>query len=210
MNGKFKEGTVIKGKDLKDHILCKAVSRDMMMNGFQYKMGMNVDVNQPAVRGSCKEGLHFCLIKDICNYFCYGSNLAVVEIPDDEDVYVDNGVFRTHRLEIQKIMPISETATWKYLYENGADITAWDNDAVRRAARNGYPAIVKYLHENGADITAGDNYAVRYAASCGHLEVVMYLYGKGADITADNNGAVRWAAFYGEKDVVRYLKAKMQ
>ena len=210
MNGGFKEGTVIKGEDLKGHILCKIISRDMVMNGFQYKMGMNTDVKQLAVKGSCKAGLHFCLIKDICNYLHYGSDLALVGIPDDEDVYVDMDVFRTHRLEIRKIMPISGTAAWKYLCENGADITVWDNDAVRRAARNGYLETVKYLHENGADITADDNYAVRYAASCGHLEIVKYLYENGADITADDNGAVRWAAFYGKKDVVDYLKGKMQ
>lgn len=173
-NGKFIEGTLIKGKDLKGEILCKVISEDMIMQGFQYKMGMNEDVKPLATRGSCKAGLHFCLIKDVYWYLGYGSKLALISIPDD-DVYVDDDKFRTHRLDIKKIMPLGEVATWMYLCKNGLDVTADDNYAVRCAAKNGHLEIVKYLHENGADITADDNYAVKWAARNGYLEVVKYL-----------------------------------
>lgn len=106
MNGKFKEGTIIKGRELKGYTLCKILSEDMCMKGFQYKIGKNVDVKRLAVKGSCKAGLYFCLIKDICEYLDYGTKLAVVKVADNEDVYVDRGKFRTHRLEIQKMMPL--------------------------------------------------------------------------------------------------------
>ena len=208
-NGKFIEGTLIKGKDLKGYILCKILTEDMVMRGFQYKMGMNKDVKPLATTGSCEAGLHFCLIKDVYRYLGYGSKLALISIPDDEDVYVDIGKFRTHKIGIKKIMQLGEVETWMYLCKNGLDVTANNNDALIWAARNGYLDVVEYLHENGADITAEDNEAVRWAAAYGHLEVVKYLHKNGADITAQNNAAVWWAARNGYLEVVKYLQANM-
>lgn len=164
-----------------------------------------MDVKRLAVKGSCKAGLYFCLIKDICEYLDYGTKLAVVKVADNEDVYVDRGKFRTHRLEIQKMMPLSGTAAWKYLYENGADITVCDNYAVRWAASWGCLEVLKYLHKNGADITASSNEPVCWASLNGHLETVKYLCENGADITAYNNSAVRWASENGHLDIVKYL-----
>ncbi len=204
-NGKFIEGTLIKGKDLKEEILCKVISEDMVMRGFQYKMGMNEDVKPLVTEGNCKVGLHFCLIEDVSRYLGYGSKLALISIPDDEDVYVDDNKFHSHKLDIKKIMQLDEVETWMYLCKNGLDVTAGNNNAVRWVARNGYLEVVEYLYENGADITAEDNEAVRWAAENGYLGVVKYLHQNGADITAQNNAAVRWAAAYGYLEVVKYL-----
>ena len=236
---KFKEGTIIKGKDLKGYTLCKILSADMNMKGFQYKTGMNEDINPLVRAGSCEVGLYFCLVQDACKYLDYGTVLATVRIPDDEEVYVDRGKFRTHRLEIREVMSLNEVTTWeylvkfgaditagnnaavrlatisnhlevvKYLYENGADITARNNEAIRFAAGNGYLEVTKYLHEHGADIMARNNEAVRSAAISGYLEVVKYLHKNGADITVKNKHAIRFAEEKGHMDVVRYLKANM-
>lgn len=233
---RFKEGTIIKGKDMEGYTLCKILSENMNMRGFQYKIGMNEDINPLEREGGCKAGLHFCLVQDVCEYLGYGTKLVLLSVPDDEEVYVDAGKFRTHRLEIEKVMSLNEVPTWeylvkngaeitmdddqtvkwaamkgyleivKYLHKNGADITADNNFAVRMAARNGYLEIVKYLHKNGADITAVDNYAVVWAARNGHLEVVKYLHEKGADITAKNNYAVHWAEVNGYTGVMKYLR----
>ena len=56
------------------------------------------------------------------------------------------------------------------LIDNGADITADDNCAVRGAAGNGKIEMVRFLIEHGADITANDNCAVRSAARDGKIE----------------------------------------
>lgn len=205
MNSKFEVGTVIKGKDLKGYTLCKILSENMNIRGFQYKTGINVDVNPLALKGSCEAGLYFCFIEDICNYLAYGTKLAIVKVPEDEDVYVDRGKFRTHRLEIRKIMPYNEVATWRYLYKSGARLTGDNNYAVRWAAEKGHLEVVKYLHKSGANITADSNYAVRWAADNGHLKVVEYLHKNGANIVACDNYAVRMAASNGHLEVVKYL-----
>jgi len=43
------------------------------------------------------------------------------------------------------------------------------------AAERGHLEVVKYLIENGANIHAADDYALRWAAYNGHLEIVKYL-----------------------------------
>ena len=204
-NKGFDKGTIIKGKDLKDRVLCKVLSEDMKMRGFQYKMGLNEDINPLELKGSCKAGLHFCDVKSVCNFLCYGSLLAIVEIPDEEDVCVDDGKYRTHRVTIRRVMPLNDVTTWKYLHKNGADITVNDNYAIEWASENGYLEVVKYLHKNGADITVYDNSALCLASLRGHLEVVKYLHKNGADITVDNNYALRYAAKNGHLEVVKYL-----
>lgn len=204
-NKKIKSGKVIKGKDLKGLPLCKILSEDMAMQDFQYRIGMNEDINPLALRGSFGEGLSFSTAEHVCGYLNFGTKLAVVTVPDDEDVYVNGVDFRTHRLEVEEVLPLSKKEAWEYLVSNGADIKKGNGRAVRWAAQNGYLEIVKYLHENGADITADNDYAVRAAAEEGHLEVVKYLHENGADIAAGNNLAVISAAGNGHLKVVRYL-----
>lgn len=93
-DGKFKAGTIIKGKDLKGYVLCKVVENN----------GKDTDSH---IMGNNISELHFCLIQDICNYMCsyidYGTYLAIVEIPDNEDVYVYDDRFSTHRVNIKTI-----------------------------------------------------------------------------------------------------------
>ena len=44
------------------------------------------------------------------------------------------------------------------------------------AAENGHLEVVRYLHENGADIRAVHDHAIKAAARKGDLEMVRYLY----------------------------------
>ena len=53
--------------------------------------------------------------------------------------------------------------------------------------------VVKYLVDNGADIHANDDCALRWAAEHGRLEVVKYLIDNGADIHARGDRALNFA-----------------
>jgi len=61
------------------------------------------------------------------------------------------------------------------------------------------------LVEQGADLHAQNDYALRLAAENGHLKVVKYLLEQGANLHADNEKALRLAALYGHLEVVKYL-----
>ena len=63
----------------------------------------------------------------------------------------------------------------KRLVASGADIHAWCDFALRRAAWKGHLEVVKRLVECGADIHAEEDYAIRMAAKYGRLEIVKYL-----------------------------------
>jgi ankyrin repeat protein len=58
------------------------------------------------------------------------------------------------------------------------------------AAINGHLDVVRFLIENGADIHANDDYALRYAAGNRHLGDIRFLIENGADMSylLDNEG----------------------
>lgn len=207
VNGKFEEGTVVHGEDLKGYMLYKILPENMSTYEHQYRMGMNVYTKHTMAGG--RAGLRFCLAEDICRYLYDGDLLAIVSIPDCEDVYIGNGWLSAKRLDIKNVLRLDEVLgkveSWECLLLNGMDITGNSNYAVGWAARNGYLEVVQYLHRNGADITADGNYAVIWAAERGHLDVVRYLHENGADIMADDNYAIKMAQISGHSDVVEYL-----
>lgn len=205
MTKNLNTGVIMKGKKLSKHILGKVIPEDMSCRGFQYKIGINEDVNPLCIKKGEGAGLHFCFMQDICEWLFLGHDIAVIRVPDDEDVYVGDYDFRAHRIEIVELLQFSRVDTWKYLIQNGANITADNNEAVRKAAYYGCFDVVRYLHSKGADITMNDNEPIRRAAENGHFHLVKYLHQNGADITAEDNYAVKYAAYNGHLDVVKYL-----
>jgi hypothetical protein len=97
----------------------------------------------------------------------------------------------------------------------GVDPSAADNQALRKAARNGHLGVVQYLCAlplvRGVDPGAADNKALRWAAAGGYLPVVQYLCAlppaRGVDPGAPDNEVLWEAARYGHLPVVQYLCA---
>ena len=94
------------------------------------------------------------------------------------------------------------------LIENGADIHADDDYAIRCSSRNGHIEVVKFLVENGADIHANNDFSLRCSSFRGHIEVVKFLIEKGADIHADDDFAIKYSSGNGYIDVVKFLIQK--
>lgn len=95
----------------------------------------------------------------------------------------------------------------RLLLAHNADVHADNDGALRWAAKNGYLEIVNLLLAQGADIHASDEYALRWAAHKGHIEIVRLLLAQDADIHAENDFALKWAANYGQLEIVRLLLA---
>ncbi len=81
------------------------------------------------------------------------------------------------------------------------------NSALISASRNNNLPVVEYLTENGADITAKNNEALISASASGFLNVVKYLIKNGAEIHARDNAALKSAIKYKRTQVVKYLQS---
>lgn len=69
----------------------------------------------------------------------------------------------------------------------GADVTAYDNYAIKFATQNEYVEVVKLLINAGADASANNNYPISVAFKNGHTKVVNILAEAGADINSIGN-----------------------
>jgi ankyrin repeat protein len=92
------------------------------------------------------------------------------------------------------------------LIEQGANIHAYDDEALREAAENGHLDVVKYLVEHGADIDACEGCALCWAAENGHLNIVKYLVAQGADLRVITRGEVLLIA--AESAAINYYISK--
>ncbi|KAJ7291186.1 ankyrin repeat-containing domain protein [Mycena rebaudengoi] len=120
-----------------------------------------------------------------------------------------------------------------FLLDNGADVHAGNNGALRAASKRGYTEVVQLLLEHGANINAADKHtgsALEAAASWDgspsidyygdsedekrtklaeaatrRLTHVRFLLNNSADVHVRNNGALREAAKAGYTEVVQLL-----
>jgi hypothetical protein len=99
------------------------------------------------------------------------------------------------------------TEVIKFLIDEGATVTAVDNESLRLASANGHLEAVKLLLMNGADIHARRDQALRFASANGHLEVVKFLVANNANVSAVDNEALKLAAINGHLEVVKYLSS---
>lgn len=195
----------LKGKDLKGKVLVKILSEDLIMRGFQYTLGKNVDINTLSGADDCAKGLHFCETKDVINYLDCGTKLAIVHVDDKEDVVRYDNKYRSHVLYIDEIMGLSDVKTWDWLVEQNVNIHSHDNWTLCHAAYNGYLDVTKYLVEQGADVHADGDWALRYAAYNGYFDIVKYLVEQGADIHAGNEYALYLSVSKGYLEIVKYF-----
>ena len=83
---------------------------DLKHGKVTYKLGLNTDVLPFNPRGTCsKGGLYFCDESQL-HMFCtlYGTKLAIIEIPDDAKVYVEENKFKSDKLIIKEIIDFKD------------------------------------------------------------------------------------------------------
>ena len=173
---------------------------------FQYKTGLNVDTVPFNPSGKCQPGgLYFSEVKDIFVYLDYGPYIREVVLPNDAKVYKEpcGTKLKADRIILKEREEWCSLKVFKRLVEEGANIHAEGDCALRCASQNGHLDVVKFLVSKGADIHSVGDGALRYASQNGCLGVVKFLVSKGADIHAYNDCALR----YGTPKVKEYLKS---
>ena len=173
-------------------------------NGLIYHEGINVDPLPFNPSGDCEPGGIYFAKEDILTFINYGTELYEVE-PIGE-VYENPGEpkkYKAHKVNLKYMGKLVDNI--EMLINDGADVHAKGDYALRFAAKNGYHNIVKLLIKHGADIHAENDYALRWAAENGHYGTVKLLLKHGADIHANKDTALRWATENGRYKVVKLL-----
>ena len=133
-------------------------------NGFQYKTGLNVDTHLFAESGSCVPGGLYFARKDIFAFIGVETYyVRAVTIPDDARWLRDPGSgaekFRADRIVLGPRKSLWTAATIRWLIDNGADVHADNDHALRGAAECDHVNCVALLLANGANVHAENDHA---------------------------------------------------
>lgn len=104
------EGKVIDGRTFKnifkDYFPCKVVGDNH--NSFAYKLGVVKNNEEFNPSGNCQGGgLYFTDVKNVLSYFDhYGINIAILELLNDEKIYVEGSKCKTNSFIVKNILSI--------------------------------------------------------------------------------------------------------
>ena len=160
----------------------KILNKEEKHNGTKYKKGLNTDILPFNSIGDCEEGGIYFASCDILGFLDCGYCIREVTLPKGEVIYENLGFltkYKAYRVILGRKRKITVKII-KELLNEGADIHAGNDYALRHASRYGHLEIVKLLLDRGADIHACDDYALRWASHNGHLETVKLLLSRGA------------------------------
>lgn len=148
-------------------------------NGIVYKEGYNEDPLPFTPSGDCEPGGIYFSREDILAFLDYGTE--VYEVEPVGEVYENPSKpkkYKAHAVNLKYIGELRDLEVIKKLIEDGADVNARDNYALRWASKNGHLDIVRYLIEHGANIHANNDCALLHAENNGYLDVVKFLKSK--------------------------------
>ena len=88
----------------------KFLNNDLTHYDFEYKVGLNIDTAQFNPKRECSGGgLYFCEESKCHFYFDqYGTKLALIEIPDDAKVYIEENKFKADKIFIKEIIDFDQ------------------------------------------------------------------------------------------------------
>jgi hypothetical protein len=134
----------------------KITNEKEIHNGLQYQTGINSDPVSFNPSGDCQKGGIYFAREDILAFLNYGTYIRKVTIPSDAKIYKNPGFpkkFKADKVILGRKRKISFRLI-KKLVQEGADIHADNDCALRFASESGHFDIVKYLVEKGASGTS--------------------------------------------------------
>ena len=130
----------------------KVLNETECHNGLQFKTGLNVDPVPFQKKGSCCPGGIYFAREDILAFLDYGPWLRKVTIPADAEMVLDPGKEPEKWRASKVILGKKEKITAKVverLIQEGADVHACEDVALRWAIMNEHTEVVKLLEEWG-------------------------------------------------------------
>lgn len=120
----------INGFDFKQqfgHRFYKFIKSDMKHYQFTYKLGLNVDTVPFNPTSTCKAGgLYFTNFANLANFQMYGSQIGIIEIPDDAQVYIEENKFKSNKFILHKLIDIDNESDLKKMIDIESDFGSDD------------------------------------------------------------------------------------
>ena len=149
----------------------KFIRKDRTHRGYVYRLGLNVDTKPFYPFGTCTEGgLYFTDIRNIMEYYGYGSYIGIITLPDDSQVYVEKNKFKADKLVVSELLD-NETSVLEVLKSSRENGCPWDEMLCAYAAQNGHLLVLRWARENGCP---WDGRTCNFAARNGHLNVLQW------------------------------------
>lgn len=120
----------INGFDFKQqygHRFYKFIKHDMTHHQFTYKLGLNVDTIPFNPKGTCKAGgLYFTDFANLTCFQIFGSQIGIIEIPDDAQVYVEHQKFKANKFILHELIDVNNEGDLKNLINIESDFRSAD------------------------------------------------------------------------------------
>jgi len=186
----------------------KFLNKNENHNGMHYQYGLNTDIRPFYPHGDCTKGGIYFSREDILAFINKGQWIRKVTLPEGEEIYENPGFpkkWKAHRVILGRKYKVTAKVVQR-LIEEGADVHADNDYALRWASAYGEIEIVRVLLENGANVHAQEECALCWASNHGETEIVKLLLENGADATVNNNEPSYLALERGHTNVVKLLK----
>ncbi len=165
---------------------------------YPYRIGLNTLLNNKEM--NYVNSFRYTTPNNIFYHIIHGDKVCIINIPKDAQVKNISNEFICNKIIIEKIMPIWDVKTMKYLISIGANIHYRNDCILHLASEKGHLDVVQYLVSVGANIHSDNDAAIRWASMAGQLDVVQYLVFMGANVHT-----LRYATYSGNLDLVKYL-----
>jgi len=138
----------------------KFLNDDLIHYDFKYELGLNIDTKQFNPTGTCKGGgLYFCE-ESKCHLYWddYGEvKLAIIGIPDDALVYIEERKFKADRLIINEIIGFEDVSDefWKILARDDGSVLKYIKNQTYddcRSAIKQNAFWIKYVRDQTEDL----------------------------------------------------------
>jgi len=189
----------------------KITNKDEVHHEFSFKTGINIDTVPFNPSGDCKTGGIYFAREDILGFLWRADDgkgwVRKVTLLPDSKIYKNPGKpikWKTNKLRLGRHYKITAKLI-KRLIDEGANVHANDDCALRWTSEKGHTEIAKILLERGADVHADYDRALRRASEKGHTGIAKILLEHGADVHADCDYALRWASENGHIETVKML-----
>ena len=98
-----------KAKELGIDTFYKILREDLIHHEYKYKLGVNEDIKEFNPKGECESGgLYFVELNRISNWIEYGTKIATIKLDPEEEVWIENRKFKSHKFTITFIQTIED------------------------------------------------------------------------------------------------------